>query len=60
MPADGLIPPLSVSLQVTQLQQIHSDWRQRLHRTVPPAVPVCAEDGEGLLERGWGRPSQAG
>lgn len=34
----------SLSLQVTQLQQVYSDWRQRLHRTVTPAVPVCVKE----------------
>lgn len=40
-------PPLS--LQVTQFQQVYTDWRQCLHRTVTPAVSVRGK------ERGIGR-----
>lgn len=43
-----LIPALSS--QVTQLQQVHADWRQCLHRTVAPAVPVCGREGS---KTGW-------
>lgn len=56
-------PPLS--LQVTQFQQVYTDWRQCLHRTVSPAVPVRGKErgigkwkGGGLRgrgsEEGWG------
>lgn len=47
-PLQILIPALSS--QVTQLQQVHADWRQRLHRTVAPAVPVCGREGS---KAGW-------
>lgn len=52
MPLEALILPLS--LQVTQLQQVYADRRQRLHRTVAPAVPVCGKE-RGGRPKGGGR-----
>lgn len=48
-PLQILILPLSP--QVTQLQQVHADWRQRLHRAVAPAVPVRRRGGSRAGEK---------
>lgn len=52
----------ALSSQVTQLQQVHADWRQRLHGTVAPAVPVCGREGSraGWEEGGGPAPSGMG
>lgn len=57
-PSEALIPPLS--LQVTQLQQVYSDRRQRLHRTVAPAVPVCGKEWGTGNQKGGGSPAWVG
>ena len=43
-------PPLS--LQVTQFQQVYTDWRQCFHRTLTSAIPVRGK------ERGVGRTAE--
>lgn len=60
MPLEALILPLS--FQVTQLQQVYADRRQRLHRTVAPAVPVCGKERGGRPKgrEGLGRLTEEG
>lgn len=56
-PLEALMLPLS--LQVTQLQQVYTDRRQCLHRTITSAVPVCGKErgngkSTGRKEEGLG------
>ncbi|KAI2549191.1 LGI3 isoform 5 [Pan troglodytes] len=39
-PGWSVLPPPAAAVLVTQLQQVYTDWRQRLHRTVAPAVSL--------------------
>uniref|UniRef100_A0A8C8YQQ8 Leucine rich repeat LGI family member 3 n=1 Tax=Prolemur simus TaxID=1328070 RepID=A0A8C8YQQ8_PROSS len=50
-PGRSVLPPAAATVPVTQLQQVYADWRQRLHRTVAPAVPVSLHPSAYTIPR---------
>uniref|UniRef100_A0A8C4PSL5 Leucine rich repeat LGI family member 3 n=1 Tax=Equus asinus asinus TaxID=83772 RepID=A0A8C4PSL5_EQUAS len=57
-PGWSIFPPATAAVPVTQFQQVYSDWRQRVHRTVAPAplslhcLPHALALGAGCWEGG--------